>query len=56
VIILEGHEGKGWKDCRSQLQRLKMHYEKDREGVSTGAVSEGRKQKSSRVGRPRSRN
>jgi hypothetical protein len=45
VIIPEGHEGKGWKDCRSQLQRLKMHYEKDREGVSTGVVSEGRKQK-----------
>jgi hypothetical protein len=45
VIIPEGHEGKGWNDCRSQLQRLKMHYEKKREGVSTEEDSEERKQK-----------
>jgi hypothetical protein len=45
VIIPEGNEGKGWNDCRSQLQRLKMHYEKNREGVSTEEDSEGRKQK-----------
>jgi hypothetical protein len=50
VIIPEGHEGKGWKDCRAQLQRLKMHYEKDREGVSTGVVSEGMKQKQQSCG------
>jgi hypothetical protein len=50
VIIPEGHEGKGWKDCRAQLQRLKMHYEKDREGVSTGVVLEGMKQKQQSCG------
>jgi hypothetical protein len=48
VIISEGHEGKGWKECRSQLQRLKLHYEKNREGMSTGEASEERKQ----IGQP----
>jgi hypothetical protein len=31
VIIPEGIEGKGWEDCRVQLQRLKIHHEKNRQ-------------------------
>jgi hypothetical protein len=30
VIIPEGDEGMGWKECRAQLLWLKQHYEKQR--------------------------
>jgi hypothetical protein len=45
VIIPEGNEGKGWKDGRQQLQRLKTHHEKQKQkqaGPLCGA-SEGGK-------------
>jgi hypothetical protein len=43
VIISEGHQGKGWEDCRIQLQRLKAHFEKQKEQASSGGASEGTK-------------
>jgi hypothetical protein len=43
VVIPEGYEGKGWKDGRLQLQRLKLHHEKQREKVSLVEESEGKK-------------
>lgn len=42
-IIPEGIEGKGWEDCRVQLQRLKLHYEKQREVKSPAGAPMGKK-------------
>jgi hypothetical protein len=37
VIVLEGDDGMGWKECRMQLLWLKQHYEKQcSEGTQTG--------------------
>lgn len=33
VIILDSRDRRGWGDCFVQLQRLKLYYEKRREGV-----------------------
>jgi hypothetical protein len=43
VIIPEGYEGKGWEDGRQQLQKLKMHHEKQKEAATLGGASEGEK-------------
>jgi hypothetical protein len=43
VIISEGIEGKRWEDCRAQLQRLKLHYEKQREMKSFVEALVGKK-------------
>jgi hypothetical protein len=43
VIIPEGIEGKGWEDCRVQLQQLKLHYEKQREVKSPAEAPVGKK-------------
>jgi hypothetical protein len=43
VVIPEGYEGKGWKDGRLQLQRLKLHHEKQKEKVSLVEEPEGKK-------------
>jgi hypothetical protein len=37
IIIPEGDEGKGWKECRMQILRLKQHYEKQQsKGTQAG--------------------
>jgi hypothetical protein len=43
VIIPEGHQANGWEDCRIQLQRLKAHFEKQKEQASSGGALEGTK-------------
>jgi hypothetical protein len=43
VIIPEGYDGKGWEDGRQQLQKLKVHHEKQKEVASLGEASEGKK-------------
>ena len=43
VIISEGYEGKGWEECWMQLQRLKVHFEKQKERVSIVGTSERKK-------------
>jgi hypothetical protein len=46
VIIPEGIEGKGWEDCRVQLQRLKIHHEKHRQKIGAAGASVGKKAQS----------
>jgi hypothetical protein len=43
VIIPEGYEGKGWEEGRLQLQRLKLHHEKQKQEVSLVETLEGKK-------------
>ncbi|KAE8037991.1 hypothetical protein FH972_010539 [Carpinus fangiana] len=43
VIIPKGYEGKGWVDGRQQLQKLKVHHEKQKEAASLGGTSEEEK-------------
>ena len=43
VIIQEGIEGNGWEACRVQLQRLKLHYEKQGERNSSFEAQVGKK-------------
>jgi hypothetical protein len=40
VIIPEGYEGKGWVEGRLQLQRLKLHHEKQKQEVSLAETLE----------------
>jgi hypothetical protein len=47
VIIPEGIEGKGWEDCRVQLQRLKIHHEKNRQKIGADRELVGKKEQSS---------
>jgi hypothetical protein len=49
VIIPEGIEGKGWEDCRVQLQRLKIHHEKNRQKIGADRELVGKKEQSSGV-------
>jgi hypothetical protein len=49
VIIPEGIEGKGWEDCWAQLQRLKIHHEKQRKKIGAAGASVGKKKQSSGV-------
>jgi hypothetical protein len=49
VIIPEGIEGKGWEDCRVQLQRLKMHHEKQRKMILPAGALVGKKEQSNGV-------
>jgi hypothetical protein len=49
VIIPEGIEGKGWEDCRVQLQRLKIHQEKNRQKIGADRELVGKKEQSSGV-------
>jgi hypothetical protein len=44
VIIPEGIEGKGWEDCWVQLQRLKMHHEKQRKMILPAGAPVGKKE------------
>jgi hypothetical protein len=43
VIILEGYERKGWEEGQLQLQRLKLHHEKQKREVSLVGKLEGKK-------------
>jgi hypothetical protein len=43
VIIAEGYERKGWEEGRLQLQRLKLHHEKQKREVSLVGKLEGKK-------------
>jgi hypothetical protein len=43
VIIPEGYERKGWEEGRLQLQRLKLHHEKQKREVSLVGNLEGKK-------------
>jgi hypothetical protein len=49
VIIPKGIEGKGWEDCWAQLQRLKIHHEKQRKKIGAAGASVGKKKQSSGV-------